>query len=272
MWAKGVACRMSWASATARLSIAVDQHDLGAAPRSIKRVRGCAADHAGADDADLHGHFPCCYSLGRTAVACHQHSVFGSGGPDHACARREGALLRRVRHGRRLARRASPATPRPSSAPPRPRSSTGTASPMLGGSAISRRWKRCRTGHRPFTRPRRPAPREPAGPARDDVWITGLDREAEIDRSQSCLAPPRSLARFGGGPARACKSSYILATLSNGNVALMVNMAQARRAALGRDPGAEVARRLQAAAGGLSALRGPARPAACALYDGRGAQ
>ena len=100
--------------------------------------------------------------------------------------------------------------------------------------------------------------RDEPRPAHRDFGITGLT-EAEIDhlnRAWHRLDPwPDAVP----GLTR-LKKRYILATLSNGNVALMVNMA--KRAGLPWDAilGAEVGARLQAAARGLSLHRGLPRP------------
>src|SRR5271168_305102 len=67
------------------------------------------------------------------------------------------------------------------------------------------------------------------------------------------------------------KRKFILATLSNGNVALMGQHGQIRRAAVGCDPRRGGCPRLQAAARGLRPQRCTARPKARAVHDGGGA-
>jgi hypothetical protein len=58
--------------------VAVDQHDLAGRAAQDQRVGGGAADHAGADDPDLHDPSGCCYSLGVIA-RCRHYTAGGNG-------------------------------------------------------------------------------------------------------------------------------------------------------------------------------------------------
>jgi 2-haloacid dehalogenase len=102
-----------------------------------------------------------------------------------------------------------------------------------------------------------------------EFGIAGLS-ETEIDalnRAWHRLDPwPDAI----GGMTR-LKRRYILVTLSNGNVALLVNMAKRAGLPWGRRARRRGGALLQAAEGGLSRHRGFSRPAPGAMPDGRGA-
>ena len=108
----------------------------------------------------------------------------------------------------------------------------------LAGST-SPRWQQVRTGERAVDASRRPPP-ESLERSAVEFGITGVWR-GRPRPPQSRVAPPGSLAGVVAGLTR-LRARFILATLSNGNVALMVNMA--KRAGLPWDAilGAEVAR------------------------------
>ena len=128
---------------------------------------------------------------------------------------------------------------------------TGTRSPIAGARATSRRWRRCRSGRRPWAK-LDDLHRENLLAVLDELGPRRAPREADLEhlnRAWHRLDPwPDAVA----GLTR-LKRRFILATLSNGNVALLVNMARHGGPAVGRDPRRRGRARLQATARGLSA-------------------
>ena len=99
---------------------------------------------------------------------------------------------------------------------------------------------------------RRSPPREPRQ-GRVEFGLKGAGGRSRL--AQPRLAPARSVADSVQGLTR-LKRKYVLATLSNGNVALMVNMARRAGTAVGRHSRRRGDSALQAAARLLSGHRG----------------
>ena len=131
--------------------------------------------------------------------------------------------------------------------------------------AFARDWRaryqpameRVRSSARGFRAPRH----APSGKPRRDT--EGLPREPVSKRPKSTISIAPGTGSIPGPTRRpgshGSKRAAIIATLSNGNIALMVNMAPPWRSALGCDPRRGGRARLQAAARGLSAQLRSAR-------------
>ena len=100
-------------------------------------------------------------------------------------------------------------------------------SPMRGGRATSRQWRRCGAGGEPLRAARSAASRKPRSHL---ARISGSMRQRSSRRDSTIEPAPgigSILGRGGRRPGLArLKARFIIAPLSNGNIALMLNMAK----------------------------------------------